>query len=113
MINRLPTSLLATTAGLFLLLSASVASAEDAAQVAIKDFAFEPAMVTVTVGTTVTWTNADDEPHLVVSTTKAFQSEVLDTNQSYAFEFDVPGKYEYYCTLHPHMKGIVQVRPKN
>jgi plastocyanin len=33
--------------------------------VAIKNFAFAPAAVTVPAGTTGTWTNTDEEPHTV------------------------------------------------
>jgi hypothetical protein len=47
--------------------------------VKIKNFNFAPQRFTVKAGTTVTWTNADDIPHAVASTTKAFRSKALDT----------------------------------
>ena len=40
-----------------------------------------------------------------------FFSPALDTEDKYAFTFDVPGTYEYFCSLHPHMKGKVVVTP--
>ena len=57
---------------------AAPAGAEDMA-VKIKNFNFAPQRLTVKAGTTVTWTNADDIPHAVASTTTAFKSKVLDT----------------------------------
>src|SRR5690242_13161011 len=39
--------------------------------VAIKEFAFGPASITVKVGTTVTWTNEDQDPHTVTSQDKS------------------------------------------
>jgi plastocyanin len=59
----------------------------------------------------VTWTNRDDIPHTVASTTKAFKSPALDTDDSYSFTFTTAGSYEYFCSLHPHMTGTVVVEP--
>jgi plastocyanin len=84
------------------------APARDAAA-KIENFAFVPQRLTVKAGTTVTWTNADDIPHLVASTTKAFKSKVLDTNDKLSFTFTTAGTYEYFCALHPHMTGTVVV----
>lgn len=80
--------------------------------VAIEDFAFGPATLTVPRGTTVTWTNRDDEPHTVMSADdpKLFKSPALDTGDSFAFTFDMAGTYKYFCSVHPHMQGIVVVQ---
>jgi amicyanin len=75
----------------------------------IENFTFVPQHLTVKTGTTVTWTNADDIPHTVASTTKAFKSKVLDTNDKYSFMFTTAGTYEYFCSLHPHMTGTIVV----
>jgi plastocyanin len=75
----------------------------------IENFAFVPQRLTVKSGTTVTWTNADDIPHVVASTTKAFKSKVLDTNDKLSFTFTTAGTYEYFCSLHPHMTRTVVV----
>jgi plastocyanin len=74
----------------------------------IDNFTFEPAQLTVKVGTTVTWKNRDDIPHTVVSAGK-FRSKTLDTDDSFAFTFTATGDYTYFCSLHPHMKGIIKV----
>jgi amicyanin len=87
---------------------AAPAGAEDTAA-KIENFAFVPQRLTVKAGTTVTWMNADDIPHAVASTTKAFKSKVLDTNDKFSFTFTTAGTYEYFCTLHPHMTGTVVV----
>ena len=79
-------------------------------QVKIGNFSFIPETLTVKAGATVTWVNEDDVPHTVVSTTKKFSSQVLDTDGKYAHTFTDPGTYEYYCSVHPHMKGKVIVQ---
>src|SRR6266849_3791498 len=50
-------------------------------EVKIDNFSFGPGTLTVTVGTTVTWTNRDDIPHTVVSTDGAFKSNLLDSSE--------------------------------
>jgi len=76
----------------------------------IDNFTFEPATLTVKTGTTVTWINEDDIPHTVVATNKAFRSKALDTDDKFSFTFTTPGSYEYFCSLHPHMKATVVVQ---
>ena len=75
----------------------------------ISNFTFGPKVVTVKVGQTVTWTNADDIPHTVVATDKSFRSKVLDTGQSFSFTFTKAGQFAYFCSLHPMMTGKVIV----
>jgi plastocyanin len=77
--------------------------------VAIKNFAFAPAAVTVRVGTTVTWTNTDEEPHTVSATSGPFHSGTLNTGGTYRYTFTKPGQYRYLCTIHPFMHGTVVV----
>jgi Icc protein len=79
-------------------------------QVKIDNFNFIPATLTVKAGTTVTWVNADDVPHTVVNTAKIFSSPVMDTDDKYTHKFTDPGSYEYYCSVHPHMKGKIIVQ---
>ena len=78
-------------------------------EVKIDNFAFAPQRIVVKAGTTITWINADDAPHTVVSTTKLFKSSALDTEDRFSFTFATPGTYEYFCSLHPHMTGTVVV----
>ena len=89
--------------------SARAAETEVKIEVKIDNFAFAPQRIVVQAGTTVTWTNADDAPHTVVSTTKLFKSSALDTEDKFSFTFATPGTYDYFCSLHPHMTGTVVV----
>jgi len=79
-------------------------------KVKIDNFSFSPQILTVPAGTTVTWTNNDDVPHTVVSTTKKFASKVMDTDDQFSFTFSDPGTFDYYCSVHPHMTGKVIVQ---
>ena len=78
--------------------------------VAIKMFAFTPQVITVPPGTTVTWTNADEDPHTVTANDKSFHSAALDEEDKFSFTFTRPGEYAYFCSLHPHMTGKVIVK---
>jgi plastocyanin len=85
-------------------------SAATAAEVKIDNFSFGPGVLTVPVGTTVTWTNRDDIPHTVVSTDGAFKSKVLDTDDKFSFTFSKAGTFPYFCSIHPKMTGKVVVQ---
>jgi plastocyanin len=80
------------------------------AAVTIGNFTFKNQVTTVKPGTTVTWTNADDIPHTVTSTTGAFKSKVLDSGDKFSFTFAKAGQFGYFCSLHPHMTGTVIVK---
>ena len=85
-------------------------NAAPAGAVSIDNFTFNPTPLTVKAGTTVTWTNKDDIPHGIASSTNAFaKSRALDTDQSFSFTFTTPGTYQYFCYVHPHMVGSVVV----
>lgn len=79
--------------------------------ITIRNFAFEPATLTVPAGSKIVWINRDDEPHLVVSAGGKFPaSPALDTDDSYASVFAKPGTYTYFCSIHPHMVGTIIVK---
>ena len=77
-------------------------------KVTIDNFTFSPAELKVKVGDTVTWTNHDDIPHTVVSAGK-FRSKTMDTDNDFSFTFTTAGDYKYFCSLHPHMAGMIKV----
>jgi plastocyanin len=79
-------------------------------EVVIQNFAFEPATLTVKVGTKVTWVNRDDEPHTATATDKRFSSKALENGDRFTTEFNQPGIYKYYCALHPKMTGQIIVK---
>ena len=90
-----------------MLLPVSTARAADT-EVHIDNFVFEPTQLTVKAGTTVTWMNRDDIPHTVVCAGK-FRSKTMDTDDKFAFTFTTAGEYKYFCSLHPHMTGMIRV----
>ena len=101
------TARLAVAAVIGLYLAGAPAYA-DGTEVTIDNFTFSPASLTVKVGTTVTWKNHDDIPHTVVSAGK-FRSKTLDTDDGFSFTFTAAGDYKYFCSLHPHMTGMIKV----
>jgi len=103
---------LMTACLLSIALLASPAFASDKS-VTIDNFTFNPQRLTIKAGTTVIWTNQDDIPHTVASTSKAFKSKVLDTDDKFSFTFTTPGEYAYFCSLHPHMTGTIVVEAVN
>jgi plastocyanin len=64
----------------------------------------------VPAATTVTWTNHDEEPHTITSTTGAFGSAGLSQDDTFTQTFTRPGRYAYFCALHPQMRAVVVVR---
>lgn len=90
--------------------SASSSSTEQTTSVAIRNFAYTPANITVKKGTTVTWTNEDDVKHNATSDQDGGpKGSLLAKGQSYTFTFEKAGTFNYYCTPHPDMQGTVTV----
>ena len=80
--------------------------------IAINQFAFAPGNVAVKVGTTITWTNSDPDPHTVTSNGGgSLKSPTLNTGESYRYTFTQPGHYDYLCSIHPFMTATVEVTP--
>ncbi|MBV9149076.1 MAG: cupredoxin family copper-binding protein [Candidatus Eremiobacteraeota bacterium] len=104
--KKISTSLLAVLVASFALLAAT----PGARIVHVKDFAFQPATLTISAGQRVTFQNDDDEAHTVTATDKSFDSAGLDSGQSWTHTFDKPGTYAYFCALHPYMKGKIIVK---
>ena len=94
-----------------LLVAGVTASAVRAATVEVKidNFTFNAQQITVKAGDTVTWINHDDIPHTVTSKTMAFRSKAMGADDKFSFTFATPGKFEYFCSLHPHMTGTIVV----
>jgi plastocyanin len=87
---------------------------EPAAQVEIRDFRFQPASVTVKVGTTLRWVNREKRtPHTVRFAATAgapvIESDLLFPDDFWERRFDRAGRYPYECGPHPEMKGEVIV----
>jgi plastocyanin len=88
----------------------SAMSANNQSIISIDNFTFKPETMTVNAGTTVSWINHDDIPHLVVIIGGAnSKSPALDTDQEFSYKFSTPGTYNYFCSLHPKMTGKIIV----
>ena len=111
--TKIRSTLIATVLGVALATataSTSPGCADDAPHaVTIDNFTFNPQRLTVTAGSTVTWTNKDDIPHAIASSNPLFRSGAFDTDGNYSFTFTTPGTYQYFCYLHPHMTGTIVV----
>ena len=98
------------------------AGSQQMVTVAIRDFYFEPAQLTIEPGTTVRWVNEGTAQHTVFATSPAgaFLSETLDPGESFTHTFPQrfprpspdrstvqPGTFRYICKIHPDMKGRV------
>jgi plastocyanin len=94
--------------------AAAATGADAAAQsvaVEIKNFAFNPAEITVPVGGSVTWTNDDSTPHTATGQDRAvLQSGTIAQGESFTQKFDTAGTYEYFCEFHANMKGTIVVQ---
>jgi plastocyanin len=93
-----------------LLVAGTRAPAAGPPAVDIKDFKYGPPELTVPVGARVTWTNHDEEPHTITSATGAFSSAGLSHDDTFTQTFTRPGRYAYFCALHPQMRAMVVVR---
>lgn len=78
-------------------------------QITIDGFAFAPATLTVPPGTTVTWTNRDEEPHTVAAGDGSFHSPGMGTGATFTHTFSTAGTFDYVCSIHPMMRGTVVV----
>jgi plastocyanin len=83
------------------------------AGVKIVDFKFDPAVITVTAGTRVTWTQVGPTVHNTVSKANPvlWESDLMETpGTTFSYVFDTAGTYDYWCTIHPEMLGKVVVK---
>src|SRR5918999_5992251 len=76
--------------------------------------AYSPNPVQVSVGSTVTWTNDDAQPHTATSGENAtpdgrFDSGIMAPAATFDHTFTEAGEYPYFCLLHPNMVGTVSV----
>jgi plastocyanin len=89
--------------------AATRASASASRSVSVGDYFYAPAKLEVEAGDKITWTNNGkvDEGHTV--TGDGFDSGVFKEGETYSLTLKSPGTYDYICTLHPNMKGSIEV----
>jgi plastocyanin len=84
--------------------------ADEGKDVAIANFAFAPATLTVKKGTTVTWTNNDTVAHTVTADSgEGPNSGDIDKGETYQYTFNTAGTFKYHCKPHPQMTATVIV----
>jgi plastocyanin len=75
----------------------------------IKSYRFNPKVIEVKAGDTVTWVNEDNFTHTVQ--VDGQQDRKVGQGESVSITFDTPGSYRYVCTLHSQdMDGEVIVK---
>jgi plastocyanin len=106
-----PSPVITTTLPTAVFTSPSTATVSDNTITIVKN-TFKPVNMTVKVGSTVRWVNADDHPHNIEFKDKAFSTStyLLGASQSFSQRFDHAGTYDYACLIHPSMQGTITVR---
>lgn len=91
----------------------NMARPADNNSVVIQNYAFSPNPLKVKKGTTVTWTNNDIAKHNVVvddgQPAGGPSGPLFGKNETYQFTFANAGTFNYHCSPHPYMKGVVEV----
>jgi plastocyanin len=79
----------------------------------IRNFAFEPAVLRVPAGATVTWVNREQQVGLAHTSTSdgaGWDSGVLVPGASFSRAFSQPGSLAYHCEPHPAMRATIIVQ---
>lgn len=90
--------------------------------IAVQDYSFSPSSRSVSVGTTVRWTNNGPSAHTSTSNASAWNSGTLaapsggsygggSAGGSYQYAFSTAGSYSYHCNFHSQMTGTITVTP--
>src|SRR6185437_11377816 len=77
--------------------------------VAIQDYDFAPATLTIPVGTIVQWTNQGQDMHTTTSDSGAWDSGTLTNGKTFSFTFTKAGTFAYHCNFHAAMHGTIVV----
>jgi predicted lipoprotein with Yx(FWY)xxD motif len=90
--------------------SPAASAATSGTTASIVDFAFQPATLTVPVGTTITWTNTGATAHTVTADDGSFDSASVAPGQTFSHAFTTAGTFTYHCAIHPSMTATVTVQ---
>lgn len=91
--------------------TASAAPTAAAALIEMGDHFFEPAQLTVKVGTTVTWKSVGQSTHDLAARDGSFKDPGMSFGQTFTYTFTRAGRYPYVCMQHEGdgMVGVVTV----
>lgn len=91
-------------------LETPTANAPTETAINISDSSYQPELITVKRGATITWTNQDSAAHTVTAEGSSGPSSgLLAQGDEYSHTFEKVGTFTYRCTQHPEMQGTVQV----
>lgn len=77
----------------------------------IQGYAYHPSNISVPRGAKVTWLNDDNQDHTATEKDNgSWDTQIIHNSQAQTIEFDSPGTFAYYCTIHPYMVGTLTVR---
>ena len=77
----------------------------------ISSYEYRPGNLSVPRGATVTWVNDDKVAHTATEKSSgSWDTQVIHEGESVSINFDKPGSYTYYCSIHPYMSGVLVVR---
>ncbi len=97
---------------LFVIISGCAQQASEPAvrgkEITIDNFQFQPSELIVSAGDIVTWKQDQGVAHIIVSQ-GSFESKVLNKGDEFSWTFKDKGAYEYYCSIHPSMRGKITV----
>lgn len=68
---------------------------------------FVPPQISLSSGSTISWTNDDSITHTVTSDEGLFDSNSISPGYTWDNTFDSPGQFDYHCLIHPFMTGKI------
>jgi plastocyanin len=90
--------------------SSPASGSPGANEVWIQNMAFTPSSITISVNTTIQWTNKDGTTHTVTGNTGSFDSGSMGNGSTYSHKFITAGTFPYHCSIHSSMTGTVIVQ---
>lgn len=90
--------------------SADVPAAGEVLRTVIKNMAFQQDRLEIAVGTTVEWTNDDPLSHTVTAVDGRFDSGLIAAGGTWRYTFTEVGTFDFFCTPHPFMTGVIIVK---
>lgn len=83
-------------------------------QVEMVNSTFMPSTLKARPLADIVWINNDNVRHMVSSGSPGsieapLASKFIEPGESYKFSFQKPGKYQYFCQVHPLMRGVIVV----
>ena len=76
----------------------------------VKSYRFDPKVIEIEAGQTVTWTNEDGTQHTVTADGDGDFDVTVPAGEDATFTApDTAGAYKFHCSIHPQMKATLTV----